>query len=282
MLSSAGTFGFMKLLRDPLSVFLLLGALIFLGNSLLTSFDDAGTNSIDVTTEVKRRLEDQWLVQMGSPPSAEEMASLVDQWIREEIYYREAMALGLDRNDTIIRRRLAQKLSFLTEDIVDAEQPGEGELRALYAASSDEFLEPERFSFEHVYFSAERRVDARGDAQLALTEGSAQGDPFILQLHYTGITAEEISNLVGATFADALSNMRADAALWQGPVESSFGWHLLRLTQREPARVQTYEDVVSELSKRLIQQRRTDANEALFEQLRARYQVRDLTVESDG
>lgn len=281
-MSGAGTFGFMKLLRDPLSVFLLLGALIFLGNSLFTGFDDVGTNSIDVTAEVKQRLQDQWLVQMGSPPSAEEMASLVGQWIREEIYYREAMALGLDRNDTIIRRRLAQKLSFLTEDIVDAEQPGEGELRELYAASSDEFLEPEKFSFEHVYFSNERRVDSRADALVALTQGSAQGDPFILQQRYTGITTEEISNLFGAAFADSLSNMQADAAIWQGPVESSFGWHLLRLTQRESARAKTYEDVVSELSERLIQQRRTDANEALFEQLRARYQVRDLTVESDG
>ena len=266
--------------RDPLLIFLILGALIFLADRLMGGFSDTGANTIDITVEVKKRLQDQWLAQMGRPANPTEIQSLTDQWLREEIYYREATALGLDRNDTIIRRRLAQKLNFLTEDLADAVEPDESELRAYYDASGDVFRQPERFGFEHRYFSSDRRSDARADALAALSDAAALGDPFILQKSYAGRSEREIGDLFGRSFATALAALQPGTDQWQGPIQSAYGWHLVRLTQRDPSHIPAFEELAEQVAENLRQQRRAEANEALFEELRARYEVRDLTQQS--
>ncbi|XOV86893.1 MAG: peptidyl-prolyl cis-trans isomerase [Pseudomonadota bacterium] len=281
-MNKAGTAGRLGFFRDPLFLFLILGGLVFLVDQKTGEAGETSANTIEITPAVKRRLEDQWSLQMGRSASPAELQSLTDKWIREEVYYREALALGLDRNDTIIRRRLAQKLNFLTEDVADAAEPGEGELRAYYDASGDVFREPERFSFEHRYFSSERRADARRDAQAALDQQTAIGDPFMLQTRYSGLSEREISDLFGPEFASSLASLPMTPDQWQGPVPSEFGWHLVRVLAREPGYLPAFESVAAQVAERLRQQRRAEANEALFEQLRSRYQVRDLTQEAGG
>ena len=263
--------------KDPLLIFLILGALIFLVDRQTGAITDTGATTIDVTTELRKRLEDQWLAQMGRPASEAETQSLLEQWIREEIYYREAMALGLDRNDTIIRRRLAQKLNFLTEDLADAAEPSEAELRAYYDTGNDAFREPERFGFEHRYFSTDRRSDAHADALAARTDNGDPGDPFILQKSYADRSEREIGDLFGRSFANELAALTQVGDKWQGPIQSAYGWHLVRLTQRSPSRIPPFEEVVDQVAENLRSQRRREANEALFEDLRARYEIRDLT-----
>ena len=263
----------MRYLKDPLSIFLLFGLVIFAVERLSSGAGDADRR-IEVTTGQQNRILDQWQAQMGRPPTEQEASGLLEQWIREEIFYREAKKLGLDDNDTIIRRRLAQKLTFLNEDLANAEPPDDGELAAYFDAHAADYLIAERFSFEHRYFSSDRREDAEADARMALTDEAMTGDPFILQKSYADRTAREIGDLFGRAFTLAIAGLAADQPeAWQGPVPSAYGWHLVRLTARKPSRQPLMAEVADAVRRDYLQARRRDANESFYQNLRARYDV---------
>jgi hypothetical protein len=259
-------------LREPLVYFLAVGAVLFLLTERLADrLDGDPALIIEVTDAERQRLSDQWQAQMGRPPSADELAGLVEQWIREEIYYREALALGLDADDVIIRRRLAQKLTFLTEDLATGQSPDEATLRAYYAEHAERYREPERFTFSHRYFSNDRRAQARADALAALQADAIEGDPFMLQRSYVARSQREIAELFGREFAAALGALPDGA--WQGPVRSAYGWHLVRVEERHPARSPSFEEVARRVAADYRQQRRREANEAYYQSLRERYRV---------
>lgn len=263
----------MRYLKDPLTIFLLFGLLIFVAQQLLGT-GDAGNYRIDVTIGQQNRILDQWQAQMGRPPTPEEARGLLEQWLKEEILYREAKKLGLDRDDTIIRRRLAQKLTFLNEDLANAEEPSPAELAGYFEANAADYRIPDRFSFEHRYFSSDRRQDAEADARAALDDPDAPGDPFILQKSYVDRSAREIADLFGTGFARALSDLDADRpALWQGPVRSAYGWHLVRITGRTPARDPLLAEVRDAVRRDFLESRRLEANERFYRSLRERYDV---------
>lgn len=261
----------MNVLREPLVVFLFAGAVIF-GISRLESNDDANS-VIEVSNAQLQRISDQWQAQMGRTPSADELDGLTEQWIREEIYYREARAMGLNENDVIIRRRLAQKLTFLTEDLADTDPPSAEELASYYQANPDNYTTPEQFSFEHRYFSSERRTDAQADASAALAMPEPGGDPFMLQRSYANRSQREIGDLFGREFATAIAALEAGPD-WQGPVRSAYGWHLVRLERRTPELLRPIEEVTRQLTDDVQLVRRRDANNLLFENLRRKYEVR--------
>jgi len=261
----------MKLLKEPLVYFLLAGGLIFLLDA--GGFSDDETKLIDVSDAQIRRISDQWQGQMGRPPTAEELDGLLEQWLREEIYYREARAMGLEANDTIIRRRLAQKLTFLSEDLADADDATDAELLAFYDQAPESYTQPEQFTFEHRYFSSDRRVDARTDAVNARNSNESKGDPFMLQLSYAGRTQREIGDLFGREFAEELSAL-AVADSWQGPLRSAYGWHLVRLSHRQPERLLPFTEVADRVGQDFKLARRQSANEELYQTLRAGYEIR--------
>ncbi|HEY5645180.1 MAG TPA: peptidylprolyl isomerase [Pseudomonadales bacterium] len=262
----------MHYLKDPLVIFLVFGLLIFAGERWLSGGE--GDYRIDVTVGQQNRMFDQWQAQMGRPPTAEEATGLLDQWLREEIFYREAKKLGLDQDDTIIRRRLAQKLTFLNEDLANAEDPTEAELAAYFQANAVDYRIAERFSFEHRYFSSDRRRDAQADARSALADPAVTGDPFILQRGYADRSAREIADLFGTDFAEGLAALDADRpSEWQGPVPSAYGWHLVRISARTPEREPVMAEVLQAVRRDFLQARRRDANEAFYQALRDRYEV---------
>lgn len=260
-----------KLLREPLLYFLLAGAALFL---IADRFGGDGVQRIVVTDAERARLSAQWQAQMGRPPSPSELDALVEQWIREEIYYREAVAMGLD-DDVIIRRRLAQKLTFLTEDLAIGQAPSQETLRAYYESNAERYTEPERLSFVHRYFSSERRDQAEADARAALTDADAesamQGDPFMLQRSYVERSQREIGELFGRDFAAALLDLPTGS--WQGPVRSAYGWHLVRIEQRTPARQLDFDAVAERVAADFRQQQRREANEAYYQALLSKYDV---------
>ncbi len=271
----------MRYLKDPLTLFLIFGLLIFAVERLTT---DGGSADylIEVTPGQQNRIFDQWQAQMGRPPTEQEATGLLDQWIREEIFFREAKKLGLDDNDTIIRRRLAQKLTFLNEDLANAEEPTDTDLTGYFEEHADDYLIPERLSFEHRYFSSDRREDAEADARAALlaTNDSAEpstqdsGDPFILQKSYADRSAREIGDLFGKAFAEEIGSLDSGRpSLWQGPIRSAYGWHLVRLTDRKPAREPLMAEVVDAVRRDYLQLRRRTANETFYQTLRARYDI---------
>lgn len=262
-----------RLIREPLVYFLLAGAALFLVSAAFTG-DDRGT--IVVSAAERTRLADQWQAQIGRPPTETEMNGLVEQWLREEIYYREALALGLDADDVIIRRRLAQKLAFLTEDLAAGDDPGADALRDYYERHAERYTEPARFSFSHAYFSRERRADAHADADAALVglHGDADpgGDPFMLQRRYVERSEREIGELFGRDFAAAVAGLDTTSA-WQGPVASAYGWHLVRLEARRPPRQPALDEITARVAADLRQARRRDASDAYYHALRERYRI---------
>ena len=263
----------MRYLKDPLVLFLAFGLVIFFAERTFSSGSD-GDFLIEITPGQQARIFDQWQAQMGRPPTEQEANGLIEQWIREEIFYREARKLGLDDNDTIIRRRLAQKLTFLNEDLANAEAPTETALAEFFQANLADYLIPERFSFEHRYFSSDRREDARTDAAAALADDANLGDPFILQKSYAQRSAREIGDLFGRDFAAGLSELdRAQPDAWQGPIQSAYGWHLVRLIGAEESREPLLSEVLDAVQRDFLQERRRTANDDFYAGLKSRYEI---------
>ncbi|MEM8767172.1 MAG: peptidylprolyl isomerase [Pseudomonadota bacterium] len=266
----------MRYLKDPLILFLLFGLILFFLERLIDG-GDTGDYQIDVTLGQQSRIFDQWQAQMGRPPTAEEADGLIEQWIREEILYREAKRLELDSNDTIIRRRLAQKLTFLNEDLANAVPPEAAELEGYFENNVDRYLIPEQYSFEHRYFSSDRRDNAEADARAAITDpvgdGAPQGDPFILQRSYADRSARELGDLFGRAFAESLAALPAGEDQWQGPVQSAYGWHLVRLSSRSEARKPPLAEVRDAVQRDYLQERRRRANDDFYQALRSRYDI---------
>ena len=242
-----------RALGEPLLQFIVAGALLFACYRLLHPelSSTAEVNRIEVTTDDLRQLEVLWTARWHRPPTPEELHGLVESRVREEILYREALALGLERGDTVVKRRLAQKMEFLADDGSALRDPTVDELRAWYARNSDRFAEPGRRSFRHVYFSTDRRSDqARGDAMRALVKLADKpadtpvvgtiGDPFMFQDHYGDRSPEQIASIFGSAFAVAVDQVRPGS--WQGPIESGLGWHLVFVTSATPGRVPSYDE----------------------------------------
>src|SRR5262245_32183903 len=229
-----------------------------------------------------RQLEVAWTAQWRRPPTAEEMRNLVAARVREEILYREALALGLDKDDTIVKRRLAQKMEFLAEDVSGLREPTPDELRSWYAKHGERFALPGRRSFRHLYFSQDRRGEraregaARARQRLSGEPADAVGaqglaDPFMFQDHYADRTPEQVASIFGLKFSEALFQVAPGA--WQGPVESGLGWHLVWVTSSTPGRVPTFEEVDAAVRTAWMDEQRTDARRRAFEAMAARYQI---------
>jgi len=271
-------------LGEPLVQFLLIGTVLFLGSRALHPSLQAGAPStrIELTEDDLRQMSVAWLAQGRPVPTPEQMRSLVDMRIREEILYREALALGLDKGDTIVKRRLAQKMEFLAEDVAALRDPTTDELRAWFEKNVARFALPPRTSFRHLYFSPDRRGDrARDEAARALLKlagkpgdwpgASALADRFMFQDHYGDRSFEQLANLFGPPFARAVLGLTPGS--WQGPIESGYGWHLVWVDSLIPGRVPPFEEAESDVKAEWVAERRADAKRKAFDAMRARYEV---------
>ncbi len=271
-------------LGEPLVQFLLIGAVLFLGYQALHPSAGAGASStrIELTQDDLRQISMAWLAQGRPAPTPEQMRSLVDMRVREEILYREALALGLDKGDTIVKRRLAQKMEFLFEDVSALREPTREELKAWFEKNSGRFALPPRASFRHLYFSPDRRgARAREDAARALDklrgkpasaqEEAALADPFMFQDYYGDRSLEEMAKLFGPRFAQAL--LQQQPGSWQGPIESGYGWHLVWVDSLTPSRVPAFEEVETEAKTEWIADQRAETRRRAYEAMRARYEI---------
>lgn len=270
-----------KLLREPLIHFLALGAGLFVLFGILGAPSSGGDKRIVVTPGDVQRLEEAWTRQWQRPPTPAELEGLIQSHIREEILYREAMALGLDRDDTIIRRRLAQKMEFLSEDLLLESDPTDAELQAFLEQNPERFEIPPRLTFSHVYLNADQRGEAtRSDAERLLVELRAAGtkanpeqlgDRFMLQHHYSERTQLDVAQLFGSQFAAGIFAL--EPGEWRGPVQSGYGVHLVLVHERTAPRRPELAEVRERVSTELSTVRREEANRAFFDRLLERYTV---------
>jgi hypothetical protein len=271
-----------KLLREPLVHFLLAGAMIFAIYGLLhpnpSQIDRA--HQIVLTKDDLRQLATHWLAQGRTPPTADQMRRLIEQKVDQEILSREALTLGLDKGDEIIKRRLTQKMGFLAEDVAALHDPSNDELRAWFAQNSDRFALPPRLSFRHLYFSFDRPdahdraaagLDKIGGRPSEAAEVATIGDPFMFQNYYAERSPEQVAKEFGRDFANAVFRLKPDG--WQGPIESGYGWHLVFVDAIELGRVPAFEEVEPEVKSAWLDQKQREVKETALEAMRARYTV---------
>lgn len=266
--------GLSALLREPMLHFLVAGLGIFLAYGLLSERSAQATppaGVIEVSEAVQERLATQFAATWSRPPTAEELAGLIEAHVREEVFYREAQALGLDRDDTVIRQRLKLKMELLGEGAAGALEPTEAELAAWYAANAALLAPPGLAVFDQVLL-------APGDDAAAVLARLAGGaDPAGLSAGTMLPTSVEASapavdGLFGRGFFDAV--VALPTGEWAGPVPSGYGAHLVRLERSEAAPVPALDEVRERAVELWRRDRAAELREAQYRELRARYDIR--------
>jgi hypothetical protein len=271
-----------RLLHDPLIHFLAIGALLF-GFYWFTA-DQAVSETNNRITLGAGEIEQMRAIfvrQRQRPPTEEELNGLIHARVYEEVLYREALAMGLDKDDTIIKRRLTQKFEFLMEDLTDLGNPSEAELAAFFKQHGDRYQVPGRLSFVHVYFSnANRGKSAEHEAKRDLARlrngappaaAEEMGDSFLLERAYKQIMPEEIDKIFGPGFAAQLA--KAPLREWQGPIASGYGLHLVRIDEHEAPRASALDPVREQVKRDWLDGRRQQLKETAFKKFRERYEI---------
>jgi hypothetical protein len=260
--------------------FLVLGAALFGLFSVVEKKDDDAPTKIVISASRVATLADRFAGTWRRPPTEQELQSLVEDYIRDEVFYREGRAAGLDRDDVIIRRRVRQKMEFLAEDMA-AVEPSEEQLAAYLASNPERFRTEDRLTFHHVFLSATRRGSAlEGDARqvaevLARTsapvETAAIGDPFLLGEEFREMSQSDVARTFGDGFARQLSAV--EPRRWQGPIPSSFGAHFIFVEGRAKGSLPPLDAVREAVQREWLNARRIEAEHKLYRTLRDRYQI---------
>jgi len=274
-----------KLLREPLLHFLVGGALLFLLYGRVAG-DGAGERSDRIVVSEARvaslaaTFERTWM----RPPSSDELQGLIDEFVTEEILYRQALALELDRDDLVVRRRLRQKMDFLNEGLTERAATEE-ELQAFLDANPERFREPALVSFRQAFVNPERAglpAEERAEALLTRlrTDGitgagdEALGDPTLLPESLQTATPRQVSGHFGEALSEALAS--APEGVWTGPLASSFGLHLVYVSARDPARTPSLDESRRNVEREWAADRRREAKQKFYDGLRAGYEVEIL------
>ena len=267
---------FRRLLREPLLHFLLVGALLFLVFGLRQDPVSGSANRIVVDAGQVEQLVGQFQRTWMRPPTQRELEGLIESLVRDEVYYREALALGLDKDDPIMRRRMRQKLEFIFEDLT-AETPTDQQLSAYLEEHAEYFRIEPRVSFQQLYLNPDRRTDTAGDAQRLLAslesgaDPAASGDPSLLPFEMTLASTSEIARSFGQDFAAELG--RIPPGSWQGPVFSGLGAHVVRVTGREEGRLPELSEVRPVVEREWLARRRQELKDLSYSRLREGYEV---------
>lgn len=274
-----------RLIAEPLLQFVALGAAIFVVAHAIEHHRASADRRILVDEALTRRLVNLYELQLGTAPTPTVLNRLIDDYVHDEILYREAIKLGLDQNDEIVRRRLIQKLDFVNRDLAQIAEPTDAQLRDYYDAHLADFTESARVTFSHVYFSPDKggsqAARQRAQAALASLQGDAapqrapeRGDRFPLQYDYAQLDHSELTQVFGHTaIVDAL--LAAPVGSWSGPYESGYGWHLVRVDAARPETRIPFLQAREGVREAWLQQAREDANRKHYAELRAGYDIVD-------
>ena len=271
-------------LREPLLHFLLLGLVLFAAYAYM----QRGRGGVESSKQIALSLDDlrtmdtYFVSQWHRQPTPAEFQAMVEDKVREEVLYREALAMGLDKDDTIVKRRMAQKMQFLAEDVATAHEPSTAELKAWFEKNSNKFALPGRYSFRHLYFSPDKRgKNAQDDAAKALARIAGQpedsklavslADPFMFQDYYGDRAPEALAKEFGPQFVVALEKLKPGS--WQGPIESGYGWHLVYIDTVIPGRIPAFEEMEPDVKTAWLGEQKQQAWQKAYQQMRAKYAV---------
>ncbi len=270
-------------MREPLLHFLLAGAGLFLLFNYVSDSETTDDDQIVVTSGQIEHMVTLFVKTGQRQPSDVELRGLIDNFILEEVLYREATAIGLNKDDTIIRRRLKQKMEFLVDDF-SAANPSDSDLQKFLDANPDRFRTDARISFEHVYMIDPSRDAA--ETMLAALQNDKPVHPDIaiasglLPSRFAEVSETTITSQFGESFKKDLFAL--EAGQWTGPINSPFGMHLIRIDQIVEGRVPTLADSRKVVQREWLADRRQTAQQVLFDELRAKYTVTIEEYEARG
>jgi hypothetical protein len=272
----------MKILREPLLHFILLGAVIFAVYGFVTRHRTDKPGEIVVTQGALENIITGFTRTWQRPPTEEELRGQIREYIREEAAYREALAMGLDRDDTIVRRRLRQKLEFLSDDLATRVEPTDADLQTFLQAHPDLFQSEPLFYFRQVYLNPQQHAanlaadEARLLAELQRSGPNADlsslGDPFLLAPSFQNVSLAEVKQVFGEQFASALAAL--PTSHWQGPVTSGYGAHFVFLSQRTERSVPALSEIRDQVRREWFDAKRNEATEKFYQALLKRYTVK--------
>jgi hypothetical protein len=268
-------------LHEPLLHFLLIGTAIFILFYQVGDPEAVAENRIVISEADIDRMITLYERKLQRLPTPQELNGLVEAEIREQILYREALAMGLDEDDTIVRRRMAQKVEFMFNDLIDSAEPTDAELQTFLDENSARFVEPARTSFVHIYLNADKRgegieTDARellaalNSGEGSLDPGTA-GDPFMFGYEFDNQSAHQIGRTFGRDFVESLGSLTTGS--WQGPITSGYGLHLVYIKERAESWLPPLAEIRDSVLYELLAARRKQANQAFYQSLRERYEV---------
>ena len=270
-----------RLLKEPLLHFLVIGVLLFTAYRVLNPPAEDAPDEIVVSAGKVHHLVATFGRTWQRPPTPEELKGLVDGYIREEMLAREAVKLGLDRDDTIIRRRLGQKMDFLIDDVGAAARPTTAQLEEFLSENPDAFRQAPLYSLRQVFLSPDKRGDAlEGDADQILGElrsagkealTASLGDQTMLPEAFDEVTDAQIDSTLGQGFAELLDALPVGE--WSGPVQSAFGLHLVFLSKRQAGAIPLLENVRDEVEREWTHRQRSEIRAKALESMLSNYHV---------
>ena len=268
-----------RLAREPLLHFAVAGGLLFLAARVHA--DAADHHRIVVDAAQAALIDQTWRLQNGSPPSAAIREFLVRKWIEEEVLYREGVARGLGRDDEIIRRRVVQKMQFLSQDLATPPAPAEADLRAYFQSHATAYRTAERVTFSHIFFSPDGRGVATARASAAavmntlsplIVRAPERGDAFSDRYDYASLGPTDAARLFGRSqMASAVFS--APIGQWSGPYRSGFGWLLVRVESRAPSTLPPFETVADRVRADYLTEAAAEADRRAQNDLERRYTV---------
>jgi len=270
-----------RLVREPLVHFLVLAALVFAVYALLNrGAEPEQPQRIIVTPAKIEQLSGLFAKTWQRSPTSAELKGLIDDFVKEEMYVREALVLGLDQDDTVIRRRLRLKMEFMSDAEAGATPPTDAELQAYLEAHPDDFRSPPEVAFEQVFLNPQTRGAAtRADAEALLAtlratfgaDAATAGDPTLLPFAMPLSTAAQVEGTFGADFARAIEALPEGE--WSGPVTSGYGLHLVRVTGRKAGEIPTLAQARAAVEREWANVRRQEAERRRLDELLKKYEV---------
>lgn len=264
-------------IKDPSIQFAAIGTLLFAVNGFFQGSDPGDEQEIVITQNRIEHLSAIFERGWQRPPGPEELRGLIDDFVREEVLYREAVKMGLDENDTVIRRRLRMKMEFLAKDLVDAIEPSEEVLQRYYTDNVDKYTLPARYTFEQVFLNSDKRKEVSEDARILLTKLTAGsdprklGDPNMLQYRFENVSAERIDRLFGSDFSLQFPDL--ESGQWIGPLTSSYGEHLVRISDATPQQQAEFSAVKADVLRDWQVEEQQNILQIQYQTLRENYRI---------
>jgi hypothetical protein len=269
------------LLREPLLHFLVIGVGLFFLFSQINNTQVETDHRIIITQANLDRLATLWLKRMGRPPSAQEREQQLEHYIREQVLYREAMTMGLDQDDVIVSRRLAQKMEYLFNDLSFIPEPSETELVTFLSEHASQFTLPATITFSQIFLDPrERNQEINKDAEQLLEQLKETktivdtinlGDRSLLPYKFTEERQNEINSMFGAAFTNQVFSLPISS--WQGPVASEYGLHLIYITARTENRLPSLAEIRERVASEWRSTKQHEANEIFYQSLFQRYEI---------